>query len=161
MPCKYCNCPCIAKYKTCTKCKIEKEITEFNKMNNKGQLRGVCKACQSIRNKDFYQDMKLKNRIPVEINKRHVILYVKNGRYTILDKLIYETDPDMFDNLKYTESKGVYIPSYKNYLEFDLKYIPLSKLVTGTLYEDVDIIHKNGDQYDNRLSNLEIKYLNK
>jgi hypothetical protein len=154
MPCNYCNCGCIEITKTCNICNIEQDITNFNKLTPTS-LRGFCKSCQSVKNNKYYNDIKSQTREPVTIYNKHIILYVKNGNYTIIDKQIYETDPEMFKSLKYTDERGVYIPSTR-YKEMGLPYISLPRLVTGTLYNDVKIEHINGDVYDNRISNLKI-----
>lgn len=43
--------------KTCSKCKIEKPLTEFNK-KGKGKLQTFCKECNSIYLKEHYQKNK-------------------------------------------------------------------------------------------------------
>ena len=49
--------------KRCSKCKEVKAVSEFNKNKaNKDGLRGECKSCQSIVNKQHYQQNKNTNQ---------------------------------------------------------------------------------------------------
>ena len=49
--------------KICKKCKIEKNKSEFNKVGSRKypeQLRGECKECRKVYNKNNYQERKEK-----------------------------------------------------------------------------------------------------
>jgi len=48
--------------RTCSKCKLEKDITQYDKKNNNGELRSECKSCRKLYNKKAYQNRKQRNK---------------------------------------------------------------------------------------------------
>lgn len=46
--------------KTCSKCKLDFDLSNYDKKNNKGDLRSECKACRKLYNKQAYLRRKQK-----------------------------------------------------------------------------------------------------
>ena len=64
--------------KVCTLCKITKELSEFSlKRKEKDGYNQICKTCQSLKNKEYYSN----NRLKLNAKK---LAYKKNNRHKIL-----------------------------------------------------------------------------
>ena len=68
--------------KTCSKCAIEKDITEFyKKKTGKYGVSSICKMCKNIYSKKYYEhnreDISLQHKRYREINKEKITLYHK------------------------------------------------------------------------------------
>jgi hypothetical protein len=67
--------------KTCTKCKVEKELTDFAK--SKDKIMSWCKSCTNIRNRERYKnDPKHKANI-----QKHTSSYQERNRQFVIDYL--------------------------------------------------------------------------
>ena len=63
--------------KKCSKCKIEKSLSDFSKDSRaKDRLRSCCKACDAKQNQDYYQD----NRTEISEQKRDYYQYNRTER---------------------------------------------------------------------------------
>jgi ribosomal protein L33 len=56
------------KTKFCTKCKIEKFITEFNKRNNKDKLQCYCRDCNKLYCQEHKVEIKENKKTYYELN---------------------------------------------------------------------------------------------
>jgi len=93
--------------KTCNKCKIEKELVEFNKDKfNKDKLKTTCKNCSNIEKKKYYQNNKEKKKEYYKNNKEKIALRKKEH---------------------YNENKEYYKERNKNYKENNKEKIKLIK----------------------------------
>jgi len=67
--------------KECSKCKVEKELSEFNKSRrNKSGLRAECRPCQNVANKAYYNSNPDRDREYYEKNKADITIYKKQWR---------------------------------------------------------------------------------
>lgn len=78
--------------KTCTKCKVEKDLNDFGKAPaNKDGLRGSCKTCDKKYKKKHYQnnkeELKVKHKIYRENNKENKSIYNKQYRQDNSEKV--------------------------------------------------------------------------
>lgn len=68
--------------KTCTICKIEKNLLDFNKnKTRKDGLNNICKDCSRKRSKQYYNDMN-------QIHKKNVLLRNKNNRKVLQEHIL-------------------------------------------------------------------------
>lgn len=70
--------------KTCTKCQLEKVVTDFNKLTrSKDGLAWMCRDCQSAEKRNYY----LRNRDTFEFkNKRRMTAYTTRYGISYFDK---------------------------------------------------------------------------
>jgi hypothetical protein len=74
--------------KKCTSCKIEKELTEFNKnKSRKDGLNNICRVCSNARSKKYYNEnkehhkkvtLKRKNKLIKENQQKLINYYLDN-----------------------------------------------------------------------------------
>lgn len=102
--------------KTCTICKSEKELSEFNKNSTrKDGLNNICKTCSQNKSKQYYkknkqkhvQSIRVRNRLQVQRNQNFVIRFLK--RKKCCDCLESDIRVLEFDHVRGVKHKDVSI----------------------------------------------------
>jgi len=126
------------KTKTCTKCKISKSITEFNKnITKKDGLASQCKDCRKIENKKYT----IENVTNIKIQKKKH--YEENKEYILKRNKIYRDS--------HKEERKIYVESNKEKIkkrtkEYKIKnkirIVKVSKIYQQKHKEKIKIQHK-------------------
>lgn len=110
--------------KVCTKCNIEKDISEFYKHSDKGGYRSACKDCYNIMAKEYHSLKSKTGYFIYRLIRNKSIVYV--GKTTNLDRRIKEH-----------EKKRNF--SYVEYIEFNTEIdMVLSELYFINRYKPID-----------------------
>jgi len=106
--------------KICSKCKIEKSITEFGKLKSaKDGLKYSCKECRKIEYLKNKESILLKNKIKYELNKEKILNkskeYYNQNKQKIADrnKIYYEANKEKIrESSRIT--KSIYYQNHKD-----------------------------------------------
>ena len=119
--------------KVCTKCKIEKEVTEFNKLKrNKNGLRSKCKSCEKEYSEANKERIKERQKEYQQTNKERMKEYKKE---------YYQTNKEYFKEYRQANKERIK-ESKKEYQRNRRKTDPLFKMC-GNLRNRTLIAFKN------------------
>jgi len=147
--------------KTCTKCKVEKELTEFSLCKkSKGGFRSICKECRrkenkeyNLKNKQKIKEYKLKNS--EQIKKKNKEYYLKNK--DVISKKLKEYNLNNKDVIKKKNRERYLINKEKvadNGREYRLKNLDKIKTSKNNYYlKNKESISIRSKEY--RLNNKE------
>ncbi len=117
--------------KVCTKCKLEKEFSEFYKReNSKDGYRNECKDCYKKNSKEYSKEYHSKNR---DIRLKNQKIYYLNNKEKILEKTI----------LYYYNNREKMLKCSKKYKELNKKKIKEKRIANRDRYNKYQIDFRN------------------
>jgi hypothetical protein len=139
--------------KTCTKCKIEKELTEFSKdKNSKDNLKSACKKCLSIESKIYYNKNKekesekaknyyIKNKEKIDLKHKE---YKENNKDKIKEYREKNKEKINLRHKKYYENNKENLLEYqKNHRQINKEKINEKRKIYDRKKRQVDFLFKS------------------